>query len=100
MGLYRNTVTNDVQEAYGATGDWLLNREPKGTWVEVAVEEPGELKGQALTDALEAAGLSKSGNVDEKRARLAQYNAELLAQNTGPSPDEVEDNDTDPGQGQ
>lgn len=31
------------------------------------------LKGQALDDALDAAGLSKAGTVDEKRARLAAH---------------------------
>lgn len=33
-----------------------------------------ELKGQALDDALEAAGLPKTGSADEKRARLAEHN--------------------------
>jgi hypothetical protein len=35
-----------------------------------------ELKGAALDDALEAAGLSKSGTADEKRARLAEHRGE------------------------
>jgi hypothetical protein len=33
------------------------------------------LKGAALDEALEKAGLSKSGTADEKRARLAEYQA-------------------------
>lgn len=37
--------------------------------------DPGELKGAALDDALTAAGLSKSGTADEKRARLAEARA-------------------------
>lgn len=37
-----------------------------------ATETPEELKGQALDDALEAAGLPKTGTADEKRARLAE----------------------------
>lgn len=38
------------------------------------VEAPAdELKGAALDDALEAAGLPKSGTADEKRARLAEH---------------------------
>lgn len=37
-----------------------------------------ELKGQALDDALEAAGLSKSGKVEEKQARLAEHQAPVI----------------------
>jgi hypothetical protein len=37
--------------------------------------EAEELKGKALDEALEDAGLSKSGSVDEKRARLAEHEA-------------------------
>lgn len=33
-----------------------------------------ELKGAALDDALDAAGLPKTGSADEKRARLADHN--------------------------
>lgn len=36
--------------------------------------DEGDLKGAALDDALDAAGLSKSGTADEKRARLAEHN--------------------------
>lgn len=39
-------------------------------------EEPVELKGQALDDALEEAGLPKTGTADEKRERLAAHQAE------------------------
>ena len=39
-------------------------------------ETAAELKGQALDDALEAAGLPKSGTADEKRARLAEHRGE------------------------
>lgn len=35
--------------------------------------DPNELRGQALDDALTAAGLSKTGTADEKRARLAEH---------------------------
>jgi hypothetical protein len=35
-----------------------------------------ELKGQALNDALEARGLSKSGSAEEKRQRVRDYDAE------------------------
>ena len=40
-----------------------------------AGEEAEELRGKALDKALEDAGLSKSGTVDEKRARLAEHEA-------------------------
>lgn len=38
-----------------------------------AEPDPADLKGQALDDALETAGLPKSGTADEKRARLAEH---------------------------
>jgi hypothetical protein len=38
-------------------------------------EDPEELRGDALDDALRAAGLSTSGKADEKRARLAEHRA-------------------------
>lgn len=99
MGLYRNTDTNDVQTAFGATADWLLNQEPAGLWVEIQVEQPDQLKGKALDDALVAAGLPKSGNVDEKRARLAAYNDEQLGLHVVDE-DDVDVPPTDPGQDQ
>ena len=37
--------------------------------------EAEELKGKALDKALDDAGLSKSGTADERRARLAEYEA-------------------------
>jgi hypothetical protein len=37
--------------------------------------EAEELKGKALDEALESAGLSKSGTADEKRERLADHEA-------------------------
>jgi hypothetical protein len=40
-----------------------------------AKDEVAELKGKALDDALDAAGLSKSGTVEEKRARLTEHEA-------------------------
>ena len=41
-----------------------------------------ELRGKALDEALEDAGLSKSGTADEKRARLAEHEAELAITTT------------------
>ena len=43
----------------------------------LSADDVAGLRGQALDDALEAAGLSKSGTVAEKRARLAEYEADL-----------------------
>lgn len=40
-----------------------------------AVQEAEELKGRALDEALDSAGLSKSGSADEKRQRLAESQA-------------------------
>lgn len=39
-------------------------------------EPAADLKGAALDEALEEAGLSKSGSADEKRARLAEHRGE------------------------
>lgn len=44
-----------------------------GTWQDQT--DSGGLKGQALDDALDAAGLTKTGTADEKRQRLADYQA-------------------------
>jgi len=38
-------------------------------------DDPLELKGEALEDALKAAGLPRTGTADEKRQRLAEHNA-------------------------
>lgn len=40
-----------------------------------ASDQAAELRGKALDEALEAAGLSKSGSVEEKRQRLADHEA-------------------------
>lgn len=45
------------------------------------------LKGSALTDALDAAGLAKGGNADAKRARLAEHRANAANLTPDPSPD-------------
>jgi hypothetical protein len=45
-------------------------------------EQVDALKGKELDAALEAAGLSKSGTADERRARLAEYEAELATNNS------------------
>ena len=44
--------------------------------------EAEELRGKALDEELEDAGLSKSGTADEKRARLAEHKAALAATTT------------------
>jgi DNA polymerase III delta prime subunit len=49
--------------------------DPEGTLdrVEAAIEYAAGLQGQALDDALKAANLATSGNVDSRRKRLAQH---------------------------
>lgn len=68
-------------------GEWLANREADAEhWAALAeldVAEVGELKGAALDEALEAAGLSKSGTADERRARLAEAAAVAQAGTLG-----------------
>ena len=44
--------------------------------------EAEELRGKALDEALDNAGLSKSGSADEKRARLAEYEAKAAITTT------------------
>lgn len=51
----------------------VVDRLPAG---DPAAEGDGVLRGAALDEALEAAGLSKSGTADEKRARLAEHQAD------------------------
>jgi len=55
-----------------------------------AVQDAEELKGKALDDALDGAGLSKSGSADEKRQRLAEHQA---AVSNPPSGDQPEGNE-------
>lgn len=81
MPLYLNEETGDVvtvpvelQDKYDSLDQWSRF---------VPESEAAELKGAALDEALEDAGLSKSGSADDKRARLAEHSTELLAeQNT------------------
>lgn len=53
------------------------------------VQDPEELKGEALDAALEDAGLPKSGSADEKRARLAEHQATTLAASDANTDDAV-----------
>ena len=48
-----------------------------------AEEEVEGLKGEALDEALKAAGLPRTGTADEKRARLAEHEAELAETTEG-----------------
>lgn len=50
-----------------------------------ATKDAEELRGKALDEALETAGLSKSGTVDEKRQRLADHQA--ASTNDGEQPE-------------
>ena len=55
---------------------WYTPEESAAIAEEEAVAAAEALKGKALDDALEAADLPKSGTADEKRARLAEHEAE------------------------
>lgn len=85
MGIFKNTQDGQIQSASGPTADWLLNQQPEGLWVEIPQAETGELKGKHLDAALDEAGLPKSGSAAEKRAALAEYQAQQLAANTAPA---------------
>lgn len=70
------TVTKEFAESLGldvldqpAVAD---NGRPLGP--REAAESSSDLKGAALDEALEQAGLPKTGSADEKRARLAAHN--------------------------
>ena len=56
-----------------------------------ALQEAEELKGKALDEALESAGLSKSGSVDEKRQRLAEHQAASTNPPSGDQPEGTEE---------
>lgn len=60
----------------------------------VPAPSPEDLKGAALDEALEAAGLPKSGTADEKRARLAEHLAEHLADQDDVDEDDPIDSNT------
>lgn len=62
-------VPDALEESYAARGFEVESRSEKPS------VGSDELKGKALDDALEAAELSKSGTADEKRARLAEHQA-------------------------
>lgn len=81
MPLFRNTRTGDVITAEGPVAT-MYGRRPD--WEEYVAPESAdtpdeELKGAALDQALEDAGLPKSGSADEKRARLAEHQANTPA---------------------
>jgi hypothetical protein len=66
-----------------------LNPDDEEFVAALAVRQAGkdaeELRGKALDEALEQAGLSKSGTVDEKRQRLAESQA--ASTNDGEQPE-------------
>lgn len=84
MPLYRNNETGDVETIPVEMQDKYDNNPIFAAWSRFVPEsEAADLKGAALDEALEDAGLPKSGSADDKRARLAEHSTELLAeQNT------------------
>ena len=65
---------------YMASLGWVADAAPKSVSEQ---EEPAELKGKALDEALKEAGLPLDGRADEKRARYAEYLAAQAAQADG-----------------
>lgn len=61
------TVPDELTRLYDSRPDWE-RADPSGDPVEEV-----NLKGAALDEALEDAGLPKSGSADEKRARLTEH---------------------------
>lgn len=57
----------------------LRQMDPAWEVVEDPQTDMAELKGAALNQALKDAGLPTTGRADEKRARLAEHEATLLA---------------------
>lgn len=69
-----DVLPEDVKAATEAKGDTVIDE--KGHVVADGDDDDADaLKGKALDDALEAKGLSKSGTVADKRARLAEADA-------------------------
>lgn len=69
--FYRHVRNSDVIQVFGPVADFYSHHPD---WERViSEEEAAELKGASLDEALEEAGLSKSGRADEKRARLAEH---------------------------
>lgn len=64
-------VPDDRYEGYVPAEE---HRSPDHPWSEIeAPIDTGEIKGAALDQALEDAGLPKTGTADEKRQRLAEH---------------------------
>ena len=57
---------------YMASLGWVADAAPKSVPGD-SEQEPAELKGKALDEALKEAGLPLDGRADEKRARYAEY---------------------------
>jgi membrane-bound lytic murein transglycosylase B len=66
MQQFRNPRTGGVQSVPDVLAGFMKQR----GWVPAQ----SDLKGAALDEALEKAGLPKTGTADEKRARLAEHN--------------------------
>lgn len=79
MALVRVKLENgteiSVGESFAASHGLKVLNKPAVDAVgrTVRTKRPVTLRGSELDSALEAAGLSKSGTADEKRARLAEH---------------------------
>lgn len=68
-------IKHDGIESTGLVPVTALERVKKHGWKVVGDEpvDPADLKGKELEEALESAGLDKTGTADEKRQRLAEH---------------------------
>lgn len=78
VGLKQVSVDGKPASAYSPTGLVLGPSYPDQ--VEEAVAAVGSLKGQALNDALTAAGLPTTGSLADRQTRLGEYQAEVAQQ--------------------
>lgn len=76
MAQFKHRRTGDVITVFGPVADHYGNLEPD--WDEVVTHEEAaadtaDLRGEALNQALQDAGLPTSGKADEKRQLLADH---------------------------
>ncbi len=74
-----NTVDESLVGYYQQQG-WTVEPTAADLAAIAAEAEAQQLKGAALDEALEEAGLPKTGTADEKRQRLAEHNTAAEAQ--------------------
>lgn len=71
MTMFVHPVSGQVQTAHSPAVESFLRT--RGYELHATPEDAADLKGAALDEALEVAGLVKSGSAGEKRARLVEH---------------------------